>query len=72
MEKGIASADVRQKCIAKTLSFGSTFHQASDIDDIQIGRYFAAIWNLRIVELLSLNNFVEAASYLAGLWYSTR
>lgn len=43
MENRVAGADMREEGIAKSLSFGGSLHQSSDIDDIQIGRDFAVI-----------------------------
>lgn len=57
MENRIASTDMRQECVAKSLSFGSPFHQTSNVDDIQISRYFAA--NLIFQILLIFDLFIS-------------
>lgn len=41
MEDGIARTDVRQECVAETLPLGGTFHQAGNVDHVQVRRHLA-------------------------------
>mmetsp|Transcript_6231 Transcript_6231/g.12245 ORF Transcript_6231/g.12245 Transcript_6231/m.12245 type:complete len:309 (+) Transcript_6231:899-1825(+) len=49
MENTIHSHDVRQEGISKTLSFSSSLHQASNITNLEKGRYFR-FWLVQITE----------------------
>jgi hypothetical protein len=50
VEDAIASADVRQERIAKSLAFCRSLHQTGDVDDIQVRWDFAAMKSERKIE----------------------
>jgi hypothetical protein len=51
VEDAIASADVRQERIAKSLAFSRSLHQAGDVDDIQVRWNFAAMKSERKLKI---------------------
>jgi hypothetical protein len=54
MENCVASTDVREESISESLSFGSSLHQSSDVDDVQEG------WNFAVTnEMIKVNNYAN-------------
>jgi hypothetical protein len=42
MEDGIASADVREKGISKSLTFGCALYESGNVDNVEESWHFAA------------------------------
>lgn len=49
MEDSVACIDVRQESVAKSLTFARSFHQSSNVDDVEKCGYFAVDKNKRDV-----------------------